>query len=94
MQLQAFSHPEPDNVSVIELYPPAIGRLHEIRVPVLIISGALDVPEFIWLSEVLVEEIPGAKRIVMPGAAHMVSMEVPEKFNQSVLEFIALNEMK
>ena len=87
MQLQAFSQPEPDNVSLIKLNPPAIERLHELRSPVLIISGALDVPEFVRLSEILAEKIPNAKRIVIPDVAHMVSMEAPEMFYRSVSEF-------
>ncbi len=88
MQLHAFSHPEPDHVSLNRLNPPAIERLHEIQHPVLIISGALDVTEFVQLSELLAERIPTAKIIVVPGVAHMVSMEVPEKINQLVLEFV------
>ena len=56
------------------------------------ISGLLDVPEFVQLSELLVESIPGAKRIEIPEVAHMLSMEVPEIFHQHVSEFIRTKE--
>ena len=92
MQLQAFSHPEPNNVALSKLNPPAIEQLHNIQHPVLIISGLLDVPEFVQLSELLVESIPEAKRIVIPEVAHMLSMEVPDKFHQHVSEFIRTKE--
>ena len=85
MQLTAFSHPEPDHVSLDRLNPPAIERLAGIQHPVLIISGALDVAEFVRPAEWLEERIPGAERVVIPGVAHMVSMEVPERFNRTVL---------
>lgn len=89
MQLQAFSQSEPDGVSLKNINPPAFERLDEIKIPMLIISGALDVPAFILLSETLENQVPGAKRIVVPDAAHMVSMEAPQMFNDLVLEFIS-----
>jgi 3-oxoadipate enol-lactonase len=92
MQLNAFSQPVPENASVLRLSPPAIDRLDEIQIPLLVISGGLDVPSFVQFSEVLVNRVPGAKRAVIPDAAHMVSMEVPEVFNQLVLEFISTSE--
>lgn len=52
------------------------------------ISGALDVPEFQRLAEFLVDNLPRATRIVVPGAAYMVSMEKPEELNKIVQEFI------
>lgn len=88
MQRLAFSHPEPEHVSLIRLDPPATERLAEIERPVLIVSGGLDVSEFVQLGQRLAEEIPGAKRIVIPDAAHMVTMEVPEEFTQLVLGFV------
>ena len=92
MQFQAFSQPVPENASLRKLSPPAIDRLDEIQVPLLVISGELDVPAFVQFSETIAKQVLGAKRVVIPGAAHMVSMEVPVVFNQLVLEFISISE--
>ncbi len=89
MQLAAFSQPEPENVSLVKLEPPALERLRDIQQPTLIISGELDAPEFLRLSESLAEQIPNAERVVMPGVAHMVSLEAAEDFNQRVLAFLS-----
>lgn len=90
MQLQAFRHPEPEHASVAQQdLPPAIERLHEIACPVLVLSGDLDTPEFLGLSDLLADRIPGAARNTISGAAHMVSMESPSQFNKLLLEFLS-----
>ena len=35
------------------------------------------------------EQVPGSRKVVIPGAAHMVNMEKPDQFNRTVLEFLA-----
>ncbi len=92
MQMKAFSQPFPEAVSLLRLDPPAIERLHEIQVPTLVVSGALDVPGFVRFSEELVEQVPGAKRVVIPAVAHVVSMEAPQTFIDLVFEFISEHE--
>jgi pimeloyl-ACP methyl ester carboxylesterase len=62
--------------------------LEEIQVPVLIITGALDVPDFVALSELLEDRIPDVERIVVPDAAHMVSMECPQRVAEWISEFV------
>lgn len=88
MQLVALQQPMPENVSLEKLDPPSYQRLHEIKVPVLALSGALDVPDFIEITRTLEEQIPLARRMVFPDTAHMLSMEAPGRFNQVVLDFI------
>jgi 3-oxoadipate enol-lactonase len=88
MQLHAFSVLAPEGAERLELSPPAITRLAEIKVPTLIIVGELDVPEFLKISEMVGADIKGARRIVVPGVAHMPTMEKPGLFNQLVLEFL------
>jgi pimeloyl-ACP methyl ester carboxylesterase len=41
------------------------------------------------MAEYMAQHIPGARKVVFPGAAHMVNMERPERFNEVVLEFLA-----
>ena len=90
MQLQNFAQPVPPNASLRHVAPPAIERLGEIRVPLLVVSGEHDVPSFLEFSETLAKQAPGAHRLVIPNAAHMVSMEAPTRFNQAISDFLAL----
>ena len=75
------SHPQP-------LEPPAISRLGEIRVPTLIIVGDGDQPEILAIADLLCEGIPGARRAVIPGVAHLPNLERPAEFNRLVLDFL------
>ncbi len=70
------------------LEPPATGRLADIRVPALVIDGALDHPEILRAADVMVAGIPGARKVIIPGAAHLPNMEQPDLFNRAVLDFL------
>jgi pimeloyl-ACP methyl ester carboxylesterase len=70
------------------LEPPAAQRLGEIRAPTLVIVGDLDTTHCLAVAEVLDKGIPGARKVVFPGTAHMLNMEQPEKFNRVVQEFL------
>jgi len=80
------SDPEP---TAIVLDPPALGRLHEIKKPTLVIVGEYDTAGTQFASQKISEGIPGAKRIVMPGTAHLPPMEKPLEFNRLVLDFLS-----
>jgi pimeloyl-ACP methyl ester carboxylesterase len=64
-------------------------RLAEIAVPTLVIVGELDRPEMLEISERLEAEIPDARRVTIPGTAHVPSMERAEEFDQIVLDFLS-----
>jgi len=70
------------------LEPPAVDRLAEIRVPTLIIVGDRDRPEIIARADLLERSIAEARKVVMPGTAHLPNMESPQEFNRIVLEFL------
>ncbi len=89
MQYHAFTIPMPENADEQQVAPPAITRLAEIRVPTLIIVGDLDLPEKLDLSKQLASSISGAQLEVIAGVAHMVSMEQPQKFSDTVLNFLS-----
>lgn len=72
----------------IPLDPPAIGRLHEIRVPTLILAGDLDTKSTMLMAEAMTKGIAGARKIIIPGVAHMVPLEVPDQFNELVMSFL------
>jgi pimeloyl-ACP methyl ester carboxylesterase len=67
---------------------PAVERLAEIRVPTLVIVGNLDQPETVASANLLEERLPNARKVVMPGTAHLPNMERPEDFNRIVLGFL------
>lgn len=70
------------------LTPPAIGRLGEIRVPTLVIVGDLDTAGVLAAADVLVRDIHGARKVVIPGTAHMLNMEKPLEFTRVVMSFL------
>jgi 3-oxoadipate enol-lactonase len=70
------------------LTPPALGRLDEIRVPTLVIVGDKDATDQLQIADMIEHRIPGSRKIVFPGAGHLVNMEFPDLFNQRVLEFL------
>jgi len=70
------------------LDPPAANRLKEIRVPTLVIAGALDHPEILRAAHFMEQEIPSTKTCVFPSSAHMLNMEQPEAFNRVVFDFL------
>jgi 3-oxoadipate enol-lactonase len=68
--------------------PPAAGRLGEVRVPALVIIGDLDASISLSSGAALAAGIPGAKRVVIAGTAHLPNMEQPARFNEVVMEFL------
>jgi pimeloyl-ACP methyl ester carboxylesterase len=87
MNAGAYNRGEPEPKPQ-PLDPPAAGRLHEIAVPTLVLIGDLDELATQAMAEYMAQHIPGARKVVFPGAAHMVNMEQPERFNEVVLEFL------
>lgn len=90
MQRHAFTIPEPEDAEERPLAPPAIERLAEVRAPTLVLVGDQDIPDKVMVAERLAAEIPGARKAVIPGVAHMVSMEKPAVFGQLVLDFLGV----
>ncbi|MGH2542657.1 MAG: alpha/beta fold hydrolase, partial [Ardenticatenaceae bacterium] len=70
------------------LDPPAVKRLHELRVPALIVAGALDDPEILRAADWMASELEGTWKVIIPGSAHLPNMEKPREFNQAVLDFL------
>ncbi len=70
------------------LDPPAVTRLNQVRVPTLIVAGALDHPELLRAADMMEKGIPGTKKVIIAGAAHVPNMEKPAEFNREVLSFL------
>lgn len=84
---RAYGRAEPA-ARPLPLDPPAIRRLSEIDVPTLVIVGTFDESSILDIADVLAERIPGAKKIVYEGAAHMINLEQPDRFNSDLLNFL------
>lgn len=78
--------------SEVELEPPAVGRLSEIRVPTMLIVGTRDVPDIQAVADLLTSQIADLTRIDFQGSGHVPNMEQPERFNREVLDFLAQQE--
>ncbi len=69
--------------------PLAVQRLTDIGVPTLIIKGDRDVPTIDKIVDTLEKNVPGAKKVIIPGAGHIVNVEKPDQFNNIVLDFLS-----
>jgi 3-oxoadipate enol-lactonase len=76
----------------IFLDPPAGTRLAEIGVPTLVIVGEGEMPALAEKGEYVARTIPGARRVVIPGAGHFVNIEQPAAYTQVVSEWLAEQE--
>jgi 3-oxoadipate enol-lactonase len=76
-------------IQLIPLNPPAVERLSTITVPVISISGSLDMPDVLEVVDLITAKVPGAMNSRIEGVAHMVTLEDPEEFNKIVLDFLA-----
>ena len=70
------------------LDPPALERLGELRVPVLVVSGSLDYAENRRASRIMAEAIPGARLVEMAGCAHVPPLEKPGEFSSILADFL------
>ena len=70
------------------LQPPAAERLGAIRIPVLVVIGALDEPGTNASSRFLAESVDGARLVEYEGAAHMLSLEHPGRFAEDLVAFL------
>lgn len=62
--------------------------LSELRVPTLLIAGEQDVRSVETTSE-LEQLMPNARRVVVPGAGHVLNLEKPQSFNEALRRFLS-----
>src|ERR1700694_5170510 len=70
---------------------PALPRLHEIRVPTLLLTGDVDIADVHAHAGAIEAGIPGARRLVLEDVGHLMYLEKPAEFSRLVIGFIELN---
>jgi 3-oxoadipate enol-lactonase len=76
------AHEEP------ELIWPEMPPLSTLAMPVLVVVGEDDKPDFRAIAEHLASEIPGSELALVPGAGHLVGVDRPDALNDLLLEFL------
>lgn len=71
--------------------PSALPRLHEIRVPTLILVGDADIPDVHAHAGVIETGIPNSRRVVIHGAGHLMYLELPDEFSHVLIRFLQDN---
>jgi pimeloyl-ACP methyl ester carboxylesterase len=67
---------------------PAVKRLSELHMPVLIIVGAYDTPYIQAAATYIAEKIPSARKVIVEDAAHLPNMDQPGEFQRTVTAFL------
>ena len=67
---------------------PAVDRLGEIKVPVLVLVGELDNAHTQITADKLVSDVPTARKLVITQTNHLPNLEKPEEFNREVMLFL------
>jgi pimeloyl-ACP methyl ester carboxylesterase len=67
--------------------PGCIDELSRITAPALVVVGEHD-DAYLRAADVMAARLPKAKKIVIPGAGHVVTIEEPELLNAAIIEFL------
>ncbi len=94
MCMHNYSVAQVEGATSQPMQPPAAGRLAELTMPVLAVVGDLDNPATPAAAEVLAAGAPDVRVEHFPDAAHLPSMERPERFNTLLLEFLNTKDAK
>ncbi|HEV2364840.1 MAG TPA: alpha/beta fold hydrolase [Caulobacteraceae bacterium] len=70
-----------------------ISSLPDIRLPSLVVVGENDAP-FLAASDYMAAKIPGAEKVVIPGAGHAANIDQPEAFNTAILNFLSKHHLE
>lgn len=64
-----------------------LASLGSIRVPTLVLCGALD-DRFLDATDYLASAIPDAEKVILEGAGHVSNLDQPDAFNSAVRSFL------
>lgn len=79
-----FVHADPEQPPM----PPTAQRLHELAMPLLVMVGEHDIPDFLAAADAICRGAPHARKLIIPAAGHMANMEAPELVTPAILAFL------
>jgi pimeloyl-ACP methyl ester carboxylesterase len=68
------------------------GRMHQIRCPLLVLTGEGDANSTPEMSETMARLVPNARAVVIAGHRHMVTLTAPEMVNEALLIWLTTQE--
>lgn len=72
----------------------AWAQLERIAAPAQVVWGDLDLPHLQQQGQILAQRMPHAQACVLPGVAHLPSLEAPEAFNAALRGFLSQIERR
>lgn len=66
---------------------PRIDALRQIKCPTLVLLGEFDIV-FLKPSEIMANEIPDVRHVIIDGIGHMTAIENPERTSEEILDFL------
>ena len=66
---------------------PRIEGLRQIKCPTLVLIGEFDIV-FLKPSEIMANEIPDVRHVIIDGVGHMTAIEAPERTTKEILDFL------
>ena len=88
MQRRAFTIQTALGVEETPRVGDLLSRLREVRATTLVAVGEYDIPDMHAISRAVADAIDGAEHAVIPGAAHLPSLEAPEPTGERVAAFL------
>lgn len=82
----SYDHGEVDEA---EVEPQALERLGELEMSTLLVLGEADRIDIARAADELINSIPHARLVTIPGAAHLPSLERPDVFNTILADYLA-----
>ncbi len=64
------------------------GELRQLQLPVMIVNGEHDVPDFLQAADEMMDLLPNAERVVIPGGGGFPLWEFPQRVNGEVGGFL------
>jgi pimeloyl-ACP methyl ester carboxylesterase len=65
-----------------------VARLKDLKMPALVVSGEADLPSFMQMAEAYAKGMPVARRELIHGVGHYVTMEAAAAFNDLLRAFV------
>ncbi|WP_319452703.1 MULTISPECIES: alpha/beta hydrolase [unclassified Mycobacterium] len=67
---------------------PHLEQLHELAAKTLLVSGGLDLPEFLLMADLIEATVPHLERFDYPHAGHLVTLEFPQQLASDVNAYL------